>query len=738
MARKPPKTQRKINPVARAEIGQPRECDTCGDTKEVNNKNYTMLNKGLRGWHTTCRVCQALNISEKGAFAEQRTAKDFIPESMDETDDKINEMYLLAETHRNPGRCAELANGLREEVTRLHDAGDDLASFRLFVRVIKPMVAGWKTPGAIHDDIIDGLLSTHRRRLIIATRYSAKSTITSMYVAWRIMLDPLLKVMVVSRGAKLATRMLRTVRRVFIQNCPMLQHLEPSEDCLDNAEQFQTPQSQSVVTGGATLSCFGISSDLPGYRSDLTIGDDVEGPSDDTPEKVGDLIEKLNELHMINPTGEKIMLGTYQSEYSVYAQLADLTGDNDAPVWEHHRACMFEEEKDGKGIRSRWPEMFSDKDGQDWRRSVTARGWRLHAMLIADPSILHERPLKISDFLLVSHDAKALSFPVDVERGGDVDEQCPTWGAPKGDKWKRGKPADRKADYVQTIAAIDPASGLAGRDAIGVAILSILPSGLGVIRHLEGVRGVDKQANMRRCAQILKDYQASHLVIEETIEGFFGETLENELIALGYPMTVEKVTSGGLKKGQRIIEALAPPMGAGRLVMLESVAYSDHGGDFVNQMTKVSYDGRTGAARDHDDIVDALAHAVAKCKGSLISDRAELMADFASERLERLRYVPLRNGGLGGCDYDFRNPHGGMGTHGIPEPGIGPGNGGMSMGELLIEEDEVLTKMVARRDHLQHTIRDDITHGRQVDGGMVTRVKAMTRQINEMKEAQVL
>jgi hypothetical protein len=50
-------------------------------------------------------------------------------------------------------------------------------SLRLFVNVVKPLVAGWMEPGAIHDDIIDGLLSTHRRRLVIATRYSAKSTL---------------------------------------------------------------------------------------------------------------------------------------------------------------------------------------------------------------------------------------------------------------------------------------------------------------------------------------------------------------------------------------------------------------------------------------------------------------------------------------------------------------------------------------------------------------------------------
>jgi hypothetical protein len=93
----------------------------------------------------------------------------------------------------------------------------------------------------------------------------------------------------------------------------MLADLVPNDDCLDNAEQFQVPQATKVVTGGATLTSLGVGSNLPGFRSDLTVGDDVEGPADDTPEKVEDLLELLNELHMINPKGEKVMLGTYQS-----------------------------------------------------------------------------------------------------------------------------------------------------------------------------------------------------------------------------------------------------------------------------------------------------------------------------------------------------------------------------------------------------------------------------------------
>lgn len=719
---------RKMSPLAKAEEGQLRVCVECDEEKVVNLTNFSLYNKGVRGWHTVCRVCQGVDAIEgSGKALVKRTPN---PHADDDLHDLINEMYLLAETKKKAKRLEQISAEIKERVI---SQGLTKHGFMTFVEIVKPLVAGWKTPGAIHEDIIDGLLSDHRRRLVIATRYSAKSTLTGIYVTWRILHDPLIKVMIISRGSKLATRMLRVIRKVFIQYCPILEHLMPNEDCLDNAEQFQTPMAASIATGGATLSSFGITSDLPGYRADLTIGDDVEGPSDDTPEKVVELEEKLNELHMINPTGEKVMLGTYQTEFSVYAKLADKEDVDGEPVWELHRACMFEEDNENKTIRSRWPDMFSDKDALDWRRSVTARAWRLHALLIADPSILNEKPLKISDFIVIDHPPKVKWSSTSFNRGSQVATELPTWGAPKGDVWYRGTAAGDTENYVATIAAVDPASGLAGRDAIGVAIVGVTLGGQAVVRHLEGVRGQSKAANMRRCALIMREFGADVLIIEETEAGFFGETLENELVLVDYPLSVEKVTTGGQQKGRRIIEALAPPMGDGRLVILDSVVRSDHGGEFVNQLTRISYDGRTGKSRDHDDIVDALAHAVAKVKGDLTSDRADLNAAHQQSKIDRWRDIPLRFGGLGGYSEEH-DTHGEVLGRGVPHDGIGY----MSLGELLVEEDEVLASLEARKDRLMEAMREDQQLGRVPDQRAVNRVKALTAQIKELKEAKVI
>jgi hypothetical protein len=717
---RPPKTKRKLGAEARAELGQARTCKACDETKEVSEKTFTPKNTGVRGWGTICKVCESHGRSEKDN--DSVIAQNLRPGTGDQM---ITYMYTEAMRPKpDQAKLDEVISILGSDVRKLAEE-DPEKSFRLFIDIIKPLIAGWMEPGPIHDDIIAGLISTHRRRLVIATRYSAKSTITSIYIAWRIFLNPLIKIMVVSRGSKLAARMLRTVRQIYLANCPMLSELVPTEDCLDNAEQFQTPQTLQVTTGGASLTSLGITSNLPGFRADLTVGDDVEGPQEDSPEKVEALEEILNELHMINPKGEKVMLGTYQSEISIYGKLAQLLDRDDVPVWEEHRACMFED--DGELITSRWPGMFTDDDAMDWRKSVTERAWKLHAMLICDPSILNERPLKISNFILHKWSPKNDKFPEYIEAGGEHAAEMSTWGAPPGDAWYRERSVGTSLrEYVTTVMAVDPASGLASRDAIGVAVLSVTSSGHGVIRHLEGVRGPEKLGNIQRVAEIAKLYAVDKLVVEELADGLFGETLENQLLTLGYHIQAEKITTGGMQKGRRIIETLAPPMANGRLIMLEDVARSDSGGDFTNQLVRISYDGRTGKAKDHDDIVDALAHAVAQSGGSLVSDIGDNIASARAATLDKWSRVPTRQGGLGIEDESAHNVV--MGARMAP--------GERNYAERLLEDDGQILRVQAKIENLVERAKG-CTSATQRDS-IMAQVSRLKTTLTELKELDVL
>src|SRR5690348_9674515 len=134
MAR-PPKATRKLSAEARAEIGVPRTCTECGDTKEVSEHTYAPYNKGFRGWHTVCRVCQALAKSGKPATV-------IVPPRLDDADDVlISEMYFHHLTLTgDKARLDVVVKELGNRVRNLYEK-DPEASLRLFIQIVKPLIA---------------------------------------------------------------------------------------------------------------------------------------------------------------------------------------------------------------------------------------------------------------------------------------------------------------------------------------------------------------------------------------------------------------------------------------------------------------------------------------------------------------------------------------------------------------------------------------------------------------------
>ena len=62
----------------------------------------------------------------------------------------------------------------------------------------------------------------------------------------------------------------------------------------------------------------------------------------------------------------------------------------------------------------------------------------------------------------------------------------------------------------------------------------------------------------------------------------------------------------------------------------------------------------------------------------------------------------------------------------------------LPLGERLVEEDENLVRMEARRDNMQFAVSEDLQHGRQPDQGLVRRIRALTVQIKDLKSTQVI
>ena len=720
----PPKTRAKLDPVAQTQLGKTRTCDTCGEDREISHSTFAPSKrpgKSILGWSTTCRKCHATAGAKRKAASKERHKR--LQE--DQADDElIARMYAIQDNLDCHDELVAIKEELHARIMGPLELNDELksidsgvptretlkqrkASFKLFVKVLKPLIAGWVDPGEIHDDIDAGLLSTAPKVAIIATRYSAKSTRISIYVTWRLYRNPLMKIMVLAGVTGLAKRMLKWVRTDFIGNCPLLSHMRPDTNpkCIDAAEKFTIPATVGVNIGGYSFSCFGIDSSVVGNRADETVLDDIETEDHNTPDKVAELTERMNEVTMINPRGRKTLAGTYQSEYSYYASLSlDDT-------WEVHRAIMFADpiydDRDNLvSVRSRWPAKFPEDAILKWRRDVTLRGWKLHVALECDPEILSERPLKISSLIVSDVNPRSEVHPLYLKPGGDKITDLRTWGAPSGDHWYgpaeiEGKPTP----YITTVGFVDPAGGLIGRgDAIGLAILSATQGGQVVIRHLEGIRVRDRDLRWPTVARRMRDFNVDAGGVEENINGEVARTLEDECASIGHPMTFEQVTTGKASKGERIISLAAPPMDQGRVVILRDLIETDHGGEFVNQLVKIQYDNKH---KGHDDIADAYAHALGMLRDHLVTDRIQGVAHGMAMDPSELYDVPLRAGGIEEGD----------------------------LLDDLLQEDEFLQKLQRKLDNFIDIQRKDKRMGRPQDPQLTQRIIATNRQIKELKHA---
>ena len=106
-----------------------------------------------------------------------------------------------------------------------------------------------------------------------------------------------------------------------------------------------------------------------------------------------------------------------------------------------------------------------------------------------------------------------------------------------------------------TVGAVDPASGMAGRDEAGVAVVSVTSGGIAVVRFLGGVRGSSPQETLQRVASPLHRCLPTKIVVEARADSLYPGQLGAVLAKRGYPLLVEPVHSGA-RKGERIIDAI--------------------------------------------------------------------------------------------------------------------------------------------------------------------------------------
>lgn len=194
----------------------------------------------------------------------------------------------------------------------------DYVSFRAFF-VVWAEFQHWEVP-AFHLRMCDWLEHRGPEGVLEVFRGAAKSTILAIYQAWRYRYDRTHRI--IDRSADDATagkltadtehvlRMHPLCRATRDHPMPFL----PNKVGTKRFSVIGNPDKRN-----ASLTAYGVLSNATSSRADEIINDDVEVPSNITPDKRATLLQRLQEeIHIIVPGGRILYVGTPHTHDSIY------------------------------------------------------------------------------------------------------------------------------------------------------------------------------------------------------------------------------------------------------------------------------------------------------------------------------------------------------------------------------------------------------------------------------------
>ena len=529
-----------------------------------------------------------------------------------------------------------------------------LKDFRNFLYLVW-MQLNLPVPTKVQYDLADYLQTSPKRSIIQAFRGVGKSYITSAYVVWRLMIDPDLKIMVVSASKERADAFSMFTQRLIME-MPLLAHLIPDKDQLWSRIAFNV--NGAMASHSPSVKSVGITGQLTGSRADLIIADDIEVPNNSQTqqmrEKLTTLVTEFDAVLKPLDTSKIIYLGTPQTEESLYDGLQDKGyvtriwpsryprpdqvnryGDRIAPT-------LMEELIADPSIE--WqptdPMRFDEEDLLERELSYGRSGYALQFQLDTSLSDADRHPLKLKDLIVMSVDvSKAPEKPIHGTLSHLEVKDIPNLGM-RGDRfYEPFKLSGEWVDYTGSVMAIDPSGR--GSDETSYAVLKML-NGFLYCPDAGGVEGGYSGQTLESLVDIAKRNKVNYVLVESN----FGDGMFSELIkpyfAKAYPVTLEEVRHSKQKE-LRIIDTLEPVMNQHRLVFDKDVIQKDYDSiqkypndiaqrySLFYQMTRITKDR---GALAHDDRLDALAMATAYWVEQMAADADDLMEERHGELLD--------------------------------------------------------------------------------------------------------
>lgn len=500
-------------------------------------------------------------------------------------------------------------------------------------------------PTPVQLDIAEYMQQGSSRRIVEAFRGVGKSWMAAAYVLWLLRNDPQKKIMVVSASKTRADDFAQFCLRL-IREMPLLQCLEPDrEDQRSASNRFDV--RPAIPDQSPSVKSVGIFGQLTGSRADLILADDCEVPNTSWTvgmrEKLATCVGEFNAI--LKPGGEIMMLGTPQTEESVYNKLR-MRG-YDCRIWPARYptnpakygdalAPVIREDCEAKKNKPTDPGRFSELDLLEREASYGRSQFTLQFQLDTTLSDLERFPLRLTDLMVLEVDDHAPEKVVWSAGAEYRITDLPAVGF-SGDYYHR--PAFIHGDWLPftgVVMFIDPSGR--GADETAYAIVAHLNGNLYVLEvgaYSDGytepvLEGLAAAAKRRKVTLVLLEDQFGQGMLQSLLQPY---------LRAQHPCTVETVRSN-VQKERRIISALEPVMNQHRLVVNRSVVELDSKGredepietalayQLFHQLTHITVDKNCLA---HDDRLDALAGAIQFWNESLAIDEDRAMKERKAE-----------------------------------------------------------------------------------------------------------
>ena len=524
-----------------------------------------------------------------------------------------------------------------------------IQDFRNFLFVVWEHL-GLPEPTPVQYDIAQYLQDEDEKRIVIeAFRGVGKSYITSAYACHQLLLNPEIKILVIS-ASKIRADDFSTFTMRLITEMPLLQHLIPKGSQRQSKISFDVGPAKA--SHSPSVKSAGITGQLAGSRADIIIADDVEIPNNSMTQTMRDKIsEAVKEFDAIlKPDGRVIYLGTPQTEMSLYETLPErgykpliwpsrIPKNPDKYIGRLAPIVMQKIDEGGKEGDPLDPLRFDDTDLTERELSYGRSGFALQFMLDTALSDADRYPLKLEDLIVMDIDNDKAPEKVVWGRAKDRIIDIPNVGLP-GDYYY--PPIQIVGDYISytgSVLAIDPSGR--GKDETAFAVVKML-NGILYVIDFGGIAGGYSSETLQALSVLARRYTVNQILIESNFgDGMFSELLKPTLTKV-YPCTIEEVRHN-IQKEQRIIDTLEPVMNQHRLVIDQKALERDYQSVqhyppesqsrymLAHQMTRIT---KEKGALAHDDRLDVLSMAVSYWVEQMAADVDIKMADRKEELLD--------------------------------------------------------------------------------------------------------